>query len=240
MPRARRRAASSSTSSTSSTSSVSTTITSPDASPPKASLLTLPPELIFSITTPLPRASIHALTLTHPRLHFLLNHQLFSPCFVPPGLLVSICASPRRLWRPILLLLPQPQQVHEVDAAGWTPLHWAARRGDAELVRLLLESGADVDAVTDAGRGALHHAAMATARGAAECVDLLLQAGAGVAERDDAGVGVLEMAVRTGCAVRVRRLLMAGARAEGAWGVAVREGKWEVLEVLREWGWGLG
>lgn len=34
--------------------------------------------------------------------------------------------------------------IHQQDEQGWTPLNWAAGRGDLEIVRLLLAKGADV------------------------------------------------------------------------------------------------
>jgi len=41
-------------------------------------------------------------------------------------------------------LLAAGANVNEQDEQGWTPLNWAAGRGDVEAVRLLLEHGADV------------------------------------------------------------------------------------------------
>ena len=34
--------------------------------------------------------------------------------------------------------------IHQQDEQGWTPLNWAAGRGDLEIVKLLLAKGADV------------------------------------------------------------------------------------------------
>lgn len=34
--------------------------------------------------------------------------------------------------------------IHQQDDQGWTPLNWAAGRGDLEIVKLLLDRGADV------------------------------------------------------------------------------------------------
>lgn len=41
--------------------------------------------------------------------------------------------------------------LHSIDPNGWTPLHWAARRGRAELALELVRSGANPNAVTDGG-----------------------------------------------------------------------------------------
>jgi hypothetical protein len=41
-------------------------------------------------------------------------------------------------------LLAAGANVNEQDEQGWTPLNWAAGRGDVDAVRLLLEHGADV------------------------------------------------------------------------------------------------
>lgn len=34
--------------------------------------------------------------------------------------------------------------IHQQDEQGWTPLNWAAGRGDLEIVKLLIDRGADV------------------------------------------------------------------------------------------------
>jgi hypothetical protein len=34
--------------------------------------------------------------------------------------------------------------IHQQDEQGWTPLNWAAGRGDVDMVKLLLDRGADV------------------------------------------------------------------------------------------------
>lgn len=59
-------------------------------------------------------------------------------------------------------------------AFSWTALHWAAKDGHFDVVRLLLEYGADVNAVSDTGRKPLGMAKgeevreMLLARGATE------------------------------------------------------------------------
>ncbi len=69
----------------------------------------------------------------------------------------------------------------EVNAArgkiGWTPLHEAAANGHVRESRLLIESGADVDARADSGKTPLIYAAT---RGHEEVVVLLVESGADV------------------------------------------------------------
>lgn len=66
----------------------------------------------------------------------------------------------------------------ELWGCGWgqwrsTPLHWAAERGHAKCVTLLLQWGADATATDHAlGRTALHDAAH---KGHVHCVAALLQ-----------------------------------------------------------------
>lgn len=59
--------------------------------------------------------------------------------------------------------------------SGWHPLHFAADRRQALLMQLLLEAGAEVDAVTDEGTTPLM---LAASRGDEDSVVLLLLAGA--------------------------------------------------------------
>lgn len=44
-------------------------------------------------------------------------------------------------------------KLFEGDENGWQPIHLAARAGRVEVVDFLLNVGADVDAVTNEGRG---------------------------------------------------------------------------------------
>lgn len=69
-------------------------------------------------------------------------------------------------------------------AGPWTPLHHAARAGDAAMVRLLLENGAEVSARCGLGETPLHHAAY---WGHPEVAQELLAAGADPNALDGAG-----------------------------------------------------
>ena len=57
-------------------------------------------------------------------------------------------------WLPALQYLVEQHgaDVNARDANGYTPLHWAASRGDNEAVLYLVDQGADVMAVSRAGQ----------------------------------------------------------------------------------------
>ncbi|KAI5837852.1 ankyrin repeat protein, partial [Morchella snyderi] len=77
---------------------------------------------------------------------------------------------------------------------GETALQCAAWQGRIEMVRFLLDHGADINARDDKfGKSALHQAVV---RGWAEVVHLLLQRGADVAVRDHGGMTPLLWAVK--------------------------------------------
>src|SRR5690348_13323094 len=69
-------------------------------------------------------------------------------------------------------------------AAWWTPLHAAARAGDAQGVADLLAHGLDVNRADPTGFTPLHGAAMS---GDLDTIDLLLDAGADVDAADREG-----------------------------------------------------
>jgi hypothetical protein len=52
------------------------------------------------------------------------------------------------------LLVMNPELINEVDSTLQTSLHWAIRRSDIRLVRLLLSSGANIKVQDSAGRSA--------------------------------------------------------------------------------------
>ncbi len=70
---------------------------------------------------------------------------------------------------------PQVLAVGMADSEGDTPLHVYARRNDGWAVRVLLQAGADPNAVGDMGETPLHIAARL---GSAETLAALLAAGA--------------------------------------------------------------
>ena len=73
-------------------------------------------------------------------------------------------------------LIAQGKDINARNINGDTPLHLAATKGNSEVVLLLLENEAEVDAVaTDSGRTSLHYAA---SLGHVELCELLVRHGA--------------------------------------------------------------
>ena len=75
-------------------------------------------------------------------------------------------------------------EINRPDAGGRTPLMWAARRGDINSIRILLEWGADVE---KADRSMCRPIHKAVADADDECVRILLEAGARPTVADDVG-----------------------------------------------------
>jgi len=67
---------------------------------------------------------------------------------------------------------------------GWRPLHFAANNGHVDVVRFLLEKGANVNAQDHRGRTPLHLAAL---DGHVDVVRFLLEKGANVNAQDHRG-----------------------------------------------------
>lgn len=70
-------------------------------------------------------------------------------------------------------LLNAGADLHQQDDQGWTPLNWAAGRGDVGLVRLLLDEGADI---TKTGRDLRTPLMIAKAAGRDEVAAILTEA----------------------------------------------------------------
>lgn len=89
-----------------------------------------------------------------------------------------------------------------------TPLHRAADRGDADMVRLLLENKADPAAAAANGFTALHFAARTNSQ---QCVQLLADAGAPIDAADANGRTALHIAAKYDASEAAQALLAAGA-----------------------------
>lgn len=91
---------------------------------------------------------------------------------------------------------------------GAQPLHFAAANGDVELVNLLLDRGAKINAATQDGWTALHFACL---RGDEGLVQLLLDRDADVSMTTTSGVSALSIATSEGDREIVELLLDRGA-----------------------------
>jgi ankyrin repeat protein len=83
----------------------------------------------------------------------------------------------------------------DVNKPGWAPLHYAATSGKAQVVQLLLDHYAYIDAESPNGSTPLMMAAM---YGSAEAVKVLLAAGADATIKNALGLTALDFAQKAG------------------------------------------
>ncbi len=81
----------------------------------------------------------------------------------------------------------------DVNKPGWTPLHYAATAGHLQIMNLLLEHHAYIDAASPNGSTPLMMAAM---YGTPSAVKLLLEAGADPLLKNDLGLTAIDFAQR--------------------------------------------
>ena len=81
----------------------------------------------------------------------------------------------------------------DVNKPGWTPLHYAATNGHLEIMNLLLENHAYIDAESPNKTTPLM---MAAQYGTPSAVKLLLEAGADVTLRNELGLNAIDFAHR--------------------------------------------
>ena len=81
----------------------------------------------------------------------------------------------------------------DVNKPGWAPLHYASTKGHVEVIRLLLEEHAYIDASSPNGSTPLMMAAM---YGTPAAVKLLLEAGADPMIKNDKGLTAIDFAQR--------------------------------------------
>ena len=83
------------------------------------------------------------------------------------------------------------ENINAKDRDGWTALIWASCKGDLEIVKLLVESGADIDAKDNDGWTALMRASW---RGYSEIVQYLVEIGADINIKNEDGKTALDLA----------------------------------------------
>ncbi|OON63068.1 hypothetical protein B0920_06545 [Massilia sp. KIM] len=85
-----------------------------------------------------------------------------------------------------------------VNRAGWTPLHYAAAAGDAEIAQLLIERGARLDTPSPRASGAYTPLMMAAREGQEATALLLLRRGAKAGLKNGEGLTAAQIAERAG------------------------------------------
>jgi len=137
------------------------------------------------------------------------------------------------------LVAADPALVAAQDRGGETPLHWAAFSGNLDLVRFLLDKGAEVDVKTNRGLTPL---AFITAQGRTQAAGLLIERGADVNSRNSFDMTPLIIGVEQGAVEFVKTLIAAGADVgvESRIGTALHraafKGQTELIQVLLEAG----
>jgi len=86
------------------------------------------------------------------------------------------------------------QKGAEVSKKGWTPLHYAATKGHVQMMRLLMENDAYLDAESPNGTTPLM---MAARYGTPAAVKLLLEEGADPRIKNKLGLSALDFALNS-------------------------------------------
>ena len=154
-------------------------------------------------------------------------------CLGAELLVAALKADAASLVAPLLRALPADADMEGAAASGWTPLFWAAQRGDAAAVEALLAAGAAVGATERSGGTPLM---VAVQHGQASAAAALLTANADVEAVDSAGWSAMLWAAQAGDAAMLRLLRGAGASTQSAAGsalmVAVENGRVEAAGEL--------
>jgi ankyrin repeat protein len=107
----------------------------------------------------------------------------------------------------VRLLITKGAAVDARNAQGWTPLRYAVLNARRSVVAVLLDAGANPNALVDRASPLLHVAA-----GDAEIAGLLIAKGADLEAVDAKGQTALQLAVRTGNRAVAKLLTQKGAR----------------------------
>jgi uncharacterized protein len=106
------------------------------------------------------------------------------------------------------------EDVNAAQGDGMTALHWAARHGDVDLIKMLLAAGANVKATTRLAN--YTPLLMAAELGSAGAIDALIAAGADPKGTTESGVSPLMLASAAGHADAVKTLISRGADVDAA------------------------
>ena len=108
--------------------------------------------------------------------------------------------------------LTSDKEIRARDIFGWTPLHYAAVRGDEQVITKLLELKADPNASDLADRTPMHYAIELTNEEELDSIiSALLQHGTDTEIRGRDGMGPLHCAAKKGYAKAIQMLIEAGA-----------------------------
>src|SRR5687768_11331371 len=111
-------------------------------------------------------------------------------------------------------LVTSGEDVNAAQGDGMTALHWAARHGDVELIKMLLAAGANVKATTRLAN--YTPLLLASEVGSAGAIDALIAAGADPKATTASGVSPLMFASASGQADAVKTLIARGADVNAA------------------------
>jgi ankyrin repeat protein len=109
-------------------------------------------------------------------------------------------------------LLKSGADVNAAQGDGMTALHWAARQGDADTVRMLLHAGGNVRAMTRLG--GYTPLLLASQMGHAGVIQALIQSGADPKSTTGAGATALMLSAASGSVDAVKTLVAAGAEVD--------------------------
>lgn len=165
---------------------------------------------------------MHAAWNGHQKVVDYFLHEIPEKADGTNGLGVTIHLAGRQGWAEIVRrhIKADPLSVHQRGWIGDTPLHWTAHNGSVEIIGMLLDAGADIEAdeINCYGGKPLHWASEHAPAG----VELLLARGADVNSRnhkaDSSFLGmtplIMNATQKDDCAEVTRLLLDAGADAQ--------------------------
>lgn len=74
---------------------------------------------------------------------------------IPDELVLNVAAAKGHIYKVKTLLQNDSKSIHGRDMNGWQPIHEAVRSGHTEIVKLLVENGADIASLTASGASPL-------------------------------------------------------------------------------------